>query len=205
MEGKMTEQKQNKFEYLNRGGYRETLLSVWELLTGQQKYEFFKDRETSNVKKYANYNVGKNPLKTTEGIILSVWFDVFNADFKKPNWSNNAVRDEINQFLNQCRYEIRKDSFVIHKGIVRDITKTSVPDVINDGTNNVSIAGIVDYYVADRPDNKKVLYLPIEIKDNANSLDLEVSLPTNGYSITGNLNGYIFVAYMEAIHYPKGK
>lgn len=199
------EQKQNKFEYLKRGGYRETLISVWELLTGQQKYEYFKDRETTNVKRYSNYNTGKNPLKTTEGVILSIWFDIFDQNFKKPDWSNNAVRNEIYQLLNQCRYEVRKDSFVVHKGIVIDITKTNVPDVIVQGGNNIAIAQTDGYYVANRPDNKSILYLPIEIKDNANSFDLEVNLPTGGYSITGNLNGYLLVAYMEAIQYPKGK
>lgn len=194
--------------YLTKMGHRRELVSVWKLSAGDQTYEFFANNEgAGNYRHLADYNFnGKNPLETADGDILTFRFEVTGPDNGPIDLANDTVVSSAVKLVRNLRFVIKKDTVVVHDGRVQSVC-SDIPHIVKLGSNAITAVHVAEPNVANRMEEKKVLYLPMKFSSQSETLSVSAFLPpdSNGFRVPAALADHLVKLYVEAVQYPKGR
>ncbi|MBE7412229.1 MAG: hypothetical protein L6Q54_15370 [Leptospiraceae bacterium] len=198
-----------------QGGIVTELTSVWKLGTSEKSFNYFSGAEASkSVTHLAHYNFnGKTPINASKGSILAFGFQLYGADYAQFDFSGGSTAygnlNEASKFLNQLRYEIKKNKIVLREGLVSSLheplPQILKPKIVGTEPSNSSTpvnAIRVESNNLENKNSKHSLFVPITINGSGDTIEFNVFLPPAGYSINSDLNDSLLVLNALCVEYP---
>jgi hypothetical protein len=212
-----TKQIDNKVaQLIAQGGVVVEYKSIWQLLTNDKTFKYFSGAETSAVKPLARYNfTGKNPADSKEATIVAFSFEATDANESAVDRSTPtqtyAKLASLTSLLNQAYYTIKQNKTTLREGFVSKIHQP-IPRIfrplLTGSVTNVSTPVAVSEIAGsniEHKNEKHALFLPIDLKSDGEVLDIQVNLPSGGFTVDANLNNSLLILHALAVEFPSGR